>query len=66
MPREHWGAAAPPIDHVPVDPPYRGIHPIKRGLAAVLIVIGVVAVSPLIILGVLIWLWWEALKWATN
>lgn len=56
-----------PLDHVPV---HRGVHPIKRGLAAVIVLVGIAAAVwlawPLILVVVLGWLWWEALKWATS
>jgi len=55
----------PPIDHEPA-PKRKRLNPLKKGAAAALVFIALVTLSPLIIVGVLIWLWWEALLWATS
>jgi len=59
----------PPIDHVPETPPLKP-HPIKRGLAAALVVVAVAASGyfawPFLLVLLLIWLWWELLQWAIQ
>jgi hypothetical protein len=54
---------APPLDHEPV---YRGVHPIRKGLAAMWVVFGLFLASPLIIAGAVAYFWWEVMLWLTR
>lgn len=56
----------PPRDYAEEDPPHRGLHPVRRGLAAVWAMVGVVLASPLIAAFAIAFVWWRVMRWITT
>lgn len=48
------------------DPPHRGLHPIRKGLAAAWVVFGLFLASPLLIAATVAYAWWEVMRWITR
>lgn len=53
-----WGGWPP--DHEPV---HRAPHPIRRGLAAAWVILGLFLASPLLIAALVGYAWWEVFRW---
>jgi len=59
----------PPRDYADEPSTYRGVHPIKRGLAAAWGVIGAIAFAFALPFGIVVgtagYVWWEIMDWLT-
>lgn len=67
-PNEGWSSPPPepPRDYAPDDDPPYEPHPWKLGVSGALVAVAAFALSPLIIVAVVVWLWWEAFKWSLK